>query len=301
MHLNFFKFSTQYFFIYPRLKISQKGLFLIEYFRMNSGWEHIKLYFFLFNFCKWIKDKPPKCALFGLTNYYFQCTLITNTQWWYLGGASLWSAVGGSCWCNTEIESVCIQHNRTVLTDKAPQNKERIEMWIEVLLIFLTCCAFFVWKLKKNGRYWIENGVANLKMDVFGGSVGMFDMILKKKHILDCMREHYHMFPEEKIYGIFSFMKPALVIKDPEIVRQIFVKDFNSFTDRDPAKRLDTTFGENRDIDTYWKHQLTSLNGNKWKDVRSTFSPVFTSGKMKLMMKFIRAISERLVKQFIPF
>jgi len=171
-------------------------------------------------------------------------------------------------------------------------------MWVEGVVIFLTFCAFLVWKLKKSGRYWTEKGVANLGMDIFGGSVGMSDVILKRKHILDCMREHYHMLPEEKIYGIYSIMKPALVIKDPEIVRQIFVKDFNSFTDRDPANRLDKTFGEKRDIDTYWKHQLTSLNGNKWKDVRSTFSPVFTSGKMKLMMKFIRAISEKLVKQF---
>jgi len=171
-------------------------------------------------------------------------------------------------------------------------------MLVEVVLIFLTFCAYLVWKVRKSGKYWKEHGVAHLEMDLLGGSEGMSDVIFKRKHVLDLMREHYHKFPGEKIYGIYGIMKPSLVIKDPDIVRQIFVKDFNSFTDRDPAKRLDKTFGESRTIDTYWKHQLTSLNGSKWKDVRSTFSPVFTSGKMKLMMNFIKAISEKLVNEF---
>jgi len=171
-------------------------------------------------------------------------------------------------------------------------------MLVELLLIFLTLCAYLVWKVRGRGRYWADHGVAHLGMDYLGGSEGMVDVILKRKHILDLMREHYHKFSEEKIYGIYSITKPVLVIRDPDIVRQIFVKDFNSFTDRDPAKRLDKTFGKTRDVDTYWKNQLTSLNGTKWKDVRATFSPVFTSGKMKLMMKFIQAISEKLVKEF---
>eukprot|EP00092_Neocalanus_flemingeri_P027017 GFUD01029298.1.p1 GENE.GFUD01029298.1~~GFUD01029298.1.p1 ORF type:complete len:533 (-),score=113.68 GFUD01029298.1:42-1544(-) len=135
-------------------------------------------------------------------------------------------------------------------------------------------------------------------MGSFGGSEGMKDVILKRRHVLDVFKDHYHMFPSEKIYGIYSIMKPTLVIKDPEIVRQIFVKDFNSFTDRDPEKRLSKTFGEKREADGYWKHQLTSLSGNKWKDVRSTFSPVFTSGKMKMMLKFIEEISKKLVNEF---
>jgi len=171
-------------------------------------------------------------------------------------------------------------------------------MLVEVVLIILTLCAYVVWKVRVRSKYWAENGVPHLEMGFLGGSEGFTDVILKRKHVLDLMKEHYSKFPEEKIYGIFSITKPTLVIKDPDIVRQIFVKDFNSFTDRDPAKRLDKVFGKTRDVDTYWKNQLTSLNGSKWKDVRATFSPVFTSGKMKLMMKFIQAISEKLVNQF---
>ena len=172
-------------------------------------------------------------------------------------------------------------------------------MWIEISVLIITLFLIFFWKLRKAGAYWTENGVAHLDIGFFGLSSGVKDFILKRRHVLDVFKEHYHMFPEEKIYGIFILGKPSLVIKDPEIVRQIFVKDFNSFTDRDPEKRLRKTFGDKgRDFDTYWKNQLTSLNGNKWKDVRSRFSPVFTSGKMKMMLKFIQEIGQKLANEF---
>merc|ERR1711892_1171465 len=45
------------------------------------------------------------------------------------------------------------------------------------------------------------------------------------------------------------------------------------------------------DLDKIWEKQLTSISGGEWKEVRSAFSPIFTSGKMKNMLKFIKHIS----------
>ena len=42
---------------------------------------------------------------------------------------------------------------------------------------------------------------------------------------------------------------------------------------------------------------LTSINGDEWKDVRTTFSPIFTSGKMKGMLKYIIHVSNGLVQE----
>ena len=41
---------------------------------------------------------------------------------------------------------------------------------------------------------------------------------------------------------------------------------------------------------------MTIITGDKWKDIRSTFSPIFTSGKMKAMMRFIDKVSDTLVQ-----
>jgi len=43
---------------------------------------------------------------------------------------------------------------------------------------------------------------------------------------------------------------------------------------------------------------MTSLSGQEWKEVRSTFSPIFTSFKMKAMLRFIKEVSSCLKEEF---
>ena len=42
---------------------------------------------------------------------------------------------------------------------------------------------------------------------------------------------------------------------------------------------------------------LTTVSGDVWKHVRTTFSPIFTSGKMKGMLKYIIHVSNGLVDE----
>ena len=70
-------------------------------------------------------------------------------------------------------------------------------------------------------------------------------------------------------------------MSDPALMSQIMVKDFEHFVDRVPTKRMDKPMSKSEQA---WSRQLTSLGGDEWKDVRSTFSPIFTSGKMKVTL-----------------
>ena len=40
-----------------------------------------------------------------------------------------------------------------------------------------------------------------------------------------------------------------------------------------------------------WRQGLTSVVGDEWKAIRSAFTPIFTSGKMKGMLKFINHLA----------
>ena len=77
-------------------------------------------------------------------------------------------------------------------------------------------------------------------------------------------------------HGIFVLDKPVLVVHNIYMIRDVLVKDFNSFVDRNDynlSKLVDE--GES---DQLWKKQLPFLTGGDWKDVRSTFYPTFTTG-----------------------
>ena len=45
-----------------------------------------------------------------------------------------------------------------------------------------------------------------------------------------------------------------------------------------------------------WRKQLTNAEGEEWKLIRSTFSPIFTSGKMKAMMVLLQESCSNLIK-----
>ncbi|XP_074040293.1 cytochrome P450 9e2-like isoform X2 [Leptinotarsa decemlineata] len=83
---------------------------------------------------------------------------------------------------------------------------------------------------------------------------------------------------------------PVLVIRDPELMKLILVKNFDHFTDR-------RTYVP-EDMDPLWAKNLFALKGSKWRNMRSTLSPAFTSSKMKRMFILIKDCAESLVEHF---
>lgn len=64
------------------------------------------------------------------------------------------------------------------------------------------------------------------------------------------------------------------LVRDPELIRSILVKDFAHFTDRIQYC--------NKEKDPLSGH-LAFLPGPEWKDIRGKLTPAFTSGKLKAM------------------
>ncbi len=47
-------------------------------------------------------------------------------------------------------------------------------------------------------------------------------------------REEYERFSDVPFYGVYFIAKPRIVVKDIELVKHIFIKDFEHFGDRFP-------------------------------------------------------------------
>ncbi len=87
-----------------------------------------------------------------------------------------------------------------------------------------------------------------------------------------CRKLQFHEF-------FMAFRWPVLIILDPDLSRDILVKDFDHFVDRTPAEVMKSFEKSSSKWDQLWSIQKTFFNcGEKWKTLRSTFSPMFTSG-----------------------
>jgi cytochrome P450 family 9 len=81
------------------------------------------------------------------------------------------------------------------------------------------------------------------------------------------------------------------MLRDPDLIKQITIKDFDHFLDHRSLvpEESDPLFGKN----------LFSLTGQKWRDMRSTLSPAFTSSKMKYMFELITKNGEQFAQHFL--
>lgn len=81
--------------------------------------------------------------------------------------------------------------------------------------------------------------------------------------------------------------KPTYVIEDPELVKQICVKEFDSF-----VNHIEIT---NSGDDPLFTKALVALRDNEWREMRSSLSPVFTGNKIRIMYDLVRECAETFV------
>ncbi|CAG2108825.1 unnamed protein product [Medioppia subpectinata] len=96
-----------------------------------------------------------------------------------------------------------------------------------------------------------------------------------------------------KIYGSYRFTQKCITINEPDLLRDIMVRDFHVFPDRRYFHLGSSKIGKS----------LFFLPGSDddWKRVRSILSPVFTSGKLRAMMRNISGISDKFVNNLSRF
>lgn len=85
--------------------------------------------------------------------------------------------------------------------------------------------------------------------------------------------------------------QPLLLIKDPQLITTILIKDFKYFYDRG----IKFYNNKNRELDPLGTH-LFFTDGERWRVLRQKMSPVFTSGKLKHMLEQISNCIDLLTK-----
>lgn len=163
--------------------------------------------------------------------------------------------------------------------------------FINIYYTLLVGCAFvFVWYYSQSAyNYWRKINVKYLEPVPFLGNTARVLFLLVPLH--EEYDKFYKALYNEPFGGIYELRKPQLIVKDPELVYAILVKDFKHFYDRGFKQVVNA----NKELDPLSTH-LFFTTGERWKVLRHHMSPVFTSGKLKGMQEQIWACIDLTIK-----
>ncbi|XP_025830569.1 cytochrome P450 6j1-like isoform X2 [Agrilus planipennis] len=161
--------------------------------------------------------------------------------------------------------------------------------------LLLLCITFYViYKyLTRNFDYWEQKNVPYIRPKPFFGNI--CEVFFFRKQFAVQIAELYHQI-QDRMVGIFILNQPFLIVKDPEIIKHVLVKDFDIFRNR--------SIYSNENIDSLSANFMFFAEANKWKILRTKASPIFTSGKLKnmygtvgsIVKKFVNYLTEETVK-----
>ncbi|CAD7079498.1 unnamed protein product [Hermetia illucens] len=149
-----------------------------------------------------------------------------------------------------------------------------IFLWL-VVGVISTIFLFF----KRKYSYWKDRGIEYVEP-----SFPLGNLSFGNKHIAEFIQNIYKYKEKSSLIGAYIIWKPIAVPTDLDLIQKILVKDFNSFHARGMYV--------NEEDDPLSAHMF-SLDGEKWKSIRSKLSPTFTSGKMKFMLPTVVDVAEQ--------
>ncbi|XP_067207243.1 cytochrome P450 9e2-like [Linepithema humile] len=144
-----------------------------------------------------------------------------------------------------------------------------------LLLTVLTavCLYYFVSKLS----YFERLKIPHVRPIPLLGNMAPF--IFRRVAMADNLLNIYNLFPDAKYFGFFEFMQPKYVIRDPDLINSIAIKNFDYFCDHERVI--------NEEYEPIVSRNLFCLRGNEWNKMRKLLSPSFTSSKIKIMFELM--------------
>ncbi|XP_055589830.1 probable cytochrome P450 9f2 [Uranotaenia lowii] len=109
-------------------------------------------------------------------------------------------------------------------------------------------------------------------------------ILFRRRNVLTHVNEIYYTYPDAKMIGFFDLVNPIYMLRDPETIKQIAIKDFDFFSDHTPMLSPSEV---DEDTETLFGNSLFALRGQKWRDMRATLSPAFTGRKMRHMFELV--------------
>jgi cytochrome P450 len=151
---------------------------------------------------------------------------------------------------------------------------------ILVALLFIVIVAY-LWQIRKVYDFFIRLNIPGPSPTLFFGN---FLEITKTRGTSAAIKQWTDKYGH--IFGYFEGHTPILVVSDPDVLQDVFVKSFSKFHSRRPSPFVDP---QDKNVN------LFNAMGLRWKRQRFVLNPTFSSAKLKQMSPLIHRSIEILM------
>ncbi|EAT43558.1 AAEL005006-PA [Aedes aegypti] len=141
--------------------------------------------------------------------------------------------------------------------------------------------------IKYHFRHWERCNVPGPKPSLIFGNIA--SNIFLRQHFAEMIDGWYNKFPNAPFIGFYKIFKPSVMIRDPEMIKNVLVRDQACFSAND--------FAFDEKLDPLLAHNPFMVSGERWKKSRQLLTPIFTGSKMKQLFPIMDEISS----QFVDF
>uniref|UniRef100_A0AAT9UTK5 Cytochrome P450 6PZ20 n=1 Tax=Maconellicoccus hirsutus TaxID=177089 RepID=A0AAT9UTK5_MACHI len=158
-----------------------------------------------------------------------------------------------------------------------------MDIQMSVILLIISIFLYLYWYLRKVYSFFEHLNIPYLEPNLLFGN--MTDVFLLRKSLAEIYLEMYRKLEPHRYAGVFNSIKPTIIIRDPDLLKDVLIKDFAFFNDRG--------FDVMKDLEPLSNH-LFLMKGDEWKNLRIKLTSTFTTGKMKMMFPLVNECATKL-------
>ncbi|CAL8110028.1 unnamed protein product [Orchesella dallaii] len=154
------------------------------------------------------------------------------------------------------------------------------------LILVLSMVLFFFFQFRSHAKFFEKHGIPYLG----AGLHRIVKLLMGSSTMVDVEVDIYKDATSKAKGGLVGisdlFGTVGVYLTDLELIKNVYVKDFDHFVNRRPVKTQHSNF--------YFKKMLFVMESEQWKGIRTKLSPTFTTGKIRRMFSIFESSSDRM-------
>ncbi|KAK9308099.1 hypothetical protein QLX08_001816 [Tetragonisca angustula] len=157
--------------------------------------------------------------------------------------------------------------------------------YLEILCAVIALLLVFCYYSTSAFSFWKNRGIPGPKPVFFFGN--STDILFSRLSTAEYLHKVYQEFKDEPMFGVYMRRSAILVLKDPELIKDVLVRDFSKFADRGLI-----VYERTEPLSA----QLINLDPERWRPLRSHLHPLFSVAKIKSMFGLVLECADHLEK-----